>query len=340
MNDSPQTEIPDFATLAADPEIAPLLEFKAVVRKIKRPDGWTDELQRELIARIAATGTVQQAVWQMGKHATGAEALYKTPTADSFRKSWDAAVIIGRRRNGLDSQPPFMGNVPGINRRKSSPARGGGPLREDGAVEGVPRLAHPLPVICDTCRAEGAAGGEAFAAIPDVLAFDPVPRPAHDNLWPAETQRAFIAALVVSGSVVRAARSVGRHAFGAEKLRKARGSRSFNEAWEAALDLARERELSRLHGKLDELAQSPSPLAGEEVDGGPSEQEIEEVRERLFNKLQRLRKRELLKHKDDPKWRAAWEIINGPEDWSGLEDGSWKAATWKEPGESGDETRT
>jgi hypothetical protein len=111
------TDIAPFALLAADPEIAPLLNFEPVVRKVKRPDGWTAELQRELIARIAATGTVQAAVWQMGKHATGAEALYKTPGADSFRKCWDAAVIIGRRRNGLDSQPPFAGPVPGITRR-------------------------------------------------------------------------------------------------------------------------------------------------------------------------------------------------------------------------------
>ncbi len=111
------TDIPDFATLAADPEIAPLLRFDPVVRKVKRPDGWTSELQRELIARIAAAGTVQAAVWQMGKHATGAEALYKTPGARSFRLSWDAAIIIGRRRNGLDSQPPFLGEVPGIQRR-------------------------------------------------------------------------------------------------------------------------------------------------------------------------------------------------------------------------------
>jgi hypothetical protein len=128
MIDPPQTEIPDFATLAADPEIAPLLNFEPVVRKIKRPDGWTPELQRELIARIAATGTIQQAVWQMGKHATGAEALYKKPGADSFRQSWDAAIIIGRRRNGLDSQAPFMGEVPGITRRGKLLASTAGPL--------------------------------------------------------------------------------------------------------------------------------------------------------------------------------------------------------------------
>lgn len=120
-------DIPDFADLAVDPEIAPLLSFEPVPRKVKRPDGWTDELQRELIARIAATGTIQAAVWQMGKHATGAEALYKVRGADSFRASWDSAIAIGRRRNGLDSQPPYAGDVPGIVRRRSSPS----PLGED-----------------------------------------------------------------------------------------------------------------------------------------------------------------------------------------------------------------
>lgn len=116
MSDSPN-DIPAFSALAADPEIAPLLDFEPVARKVKRPDGWTPALQRELIARLAATGTLQAAVWQMGKHATGAEALYKTPSADSFRASWDAAIVIGRRRNGLDCAPPFTREVPGITRR-------------------------------------------------------------------------------------------------------------------------------------------------------------------------------------------------------------------------------
>jgi hypothetical protein len=122
-------DIPSFEELAADPEIAALLDFEPVVRKVKRPDGWTDELQRELIARIAYAGTLQAAVWQMSKHATGAEALYKTPGVDSFRAAWDAAIAIGRRRNGLDSLPPFRGEVPGITRRTSSRSRpDAGPL--------------------------------------------------------------------------------------------------------------------------------------------------------------------------------------------------------------------
>lgn len=126
MTDSPDDipdipDIPDFAALAADPEIAPLLGFDPVLRQVKRPNGWTDDLQRELIARLAATGTLQQAVWQMGKHATGAEALYKVASAGSFRAAWDQAVAIGRRRQGLDGGPPHTGPVPGITRR---PRRG------------------------------------------------------------------------------------------------------------------------------------------------------------------------------------------------------------------------
>jgi hypothetical protein len=145
--DSNEPEIPSFAELAADPEIAPLLDFEPVPRKVKRPDGWTPELQRELIARIAATGTLQRAVWQMGKHATGAEALYKTPGAHGFRAVWDAAEKIGRRRNGLDAQPPYLGEVPGITRRnpksQPSPPGGGGPTgaqreRGEGAWDPAP----------------------------------------------------------------------------------------------------------------------------------------------------------------------------------------------------------
>ena len=34
----PPTDIPDFAELAADPEVAPLLGFVPVVRKIRRPE--------------------------------------------------------------------------------------------------------------------------------------------------------------------------------------------------------------------------------------------------------------------------------------------------------------
>ena len=45
-----------------------------------------------------------------------------------------------------------------------------------------------VPVICDKCRAQGMAGDPAFAAIPDILAFDPVPRRAHVNNRPLFVQ--------------------------------------------------------------------------------------------------------------------------------------------------------
>ena len=96
-----------------------LLDFEPVVRKVKRPDGWTPDLQRRLIALLAQSGSVHVACIAMGKHATGAEALYKTPSADSFRAAWDQAVAIGRRRSGLDAGPPHLGPVPGITRRAS-----------------------------------------------------------------------------------------------------------------------------------------------------------------------------------------------------------------------------
>src|SRR3990170_5398343 len=111
-----------------------------------------------------------------------------------------------------------------------------------------------IPVICDRCRLEGSAGGDGFADIRDLLAFEPVQRRAHVNNWTAEHQRAFIAALAITGSPRAAARAIGRHAFGAEQLRTAKGGRSFADAWDAALELARERELARMHENLHALA--------------------------------------------------------------------------------------
>jgi hypothetical protein len=325
----------DAAIETTDPAILKLLDFEPVERRHKRPDGWTPALQRIFIARLASLGSVNAATEALGKNRYGVEKLYKSAGADGFRAAWDRAIALFEEREAqriarenaalAGVKPPF------VDRRKTAPSPGSPEASPTSPSRGEVPV---LPVICDNCRQTGLPGEGSFSEIRDLFDFDPVPRAAHDNLWPAETQRAFIAALAVSGSVVRGARSVGRHAFGAEKLRKARGSRSFNEAWEAALDLARERELTRLHGKLDDLAQSPPPLAGREegADGEPGDQDVEEARERLFDKLERLRKQELLKHKDDPKWRAAWEVVNGPEDWAGLEDGTWQAASWREAG--------
>lgn len=109
-----------------------LLDFTPVPRKVNRPDGWTADLQREFIRRLAETGSPQRACIDMGKNVTGIEALYKVPSAHSFRAAWDRALAIGRSAMGLDCGPPHLDPVPGIQRR---PARGPGRRPDPGPDE-------------------------------------------------------------------------------------------------------------------------------------------------------------------------------------------------------------
>ena len=190
----------------------------------------------------------------------------------------------------------------------------------------------PIPVICDSCRAAGMAGDEAFSAIPDILNFDPVARRLHSNGWTAEHQRAFIAALAITGSQRQAARAIGKHAFGAEQLRSARGGKSFAAAWDAALDLARERENQRIHANLRELAaadrdRDPHGLppaeprrAPEGFDGSDSDwDDFADAGDRIRARLAGARRLFLLKIADDDAMRAAWELLCGPVDWDAAE---------------------
>jgi hypothetical protein len=326
MDDSDKGGAGPDAAGTTDPEILKLLDFEPVARRHKRGDGWTPALQRIFIARLAELGSVNAATEALGKNRYGVEKLYKSAGADSFRAAWDKAIALFEEREAkriAAENAPFAGvKPPFVDKRKARATEA-----PDHAPPG-PR-ADPLPVICDKCRSEGAAGDAAFAEIPDILAFDPVPRRAHDRLWPADVQRAFIAALAVSGSPVRAARSVSRHAFGAEKLRKARGSRSFCEAWEAALDLARERELTRLHGSLEQLSEKIDASGGRVEDEQEHDEEaIEEVRQRLFDKLQRLRRKKLREEIiPDAEKRAAWVVLNGQVEIDEIEGGSTEGKT-------------
>lgn len=72
--------------------------------------------------------------------------------------------------------------------------------------------------------------------------FTPVPllRERHDG-WSAGRQRAFLRALVVTGSVSAAARMVGMSRKSAYNLRSRAGAESFAAAWEIALAEGRER---------------------------------------------------------------------------------------------------
>ena len=195
-----------------------------------------------------------------------------------------------------------------------------------------PQLPATLPVVCDQCRAKGQAGDPAFTAIGDILAFDPVPRRAHVNNWTAEHQRAFIAALAITGSPRQAARAIGRAAFGAEQLRTARNGKSFAAAWESALEIARDREFARIQGNLSDLAaKRDAELADRpfEARAGGSNPMFDRIREeegeeraevveatyRIRERFTRARRLMLMSIAHDEAKRNAWEVLCGPVDW-------------------------
>jgi hypothetical protein len=108
----------DKADLPLDAEIAALLEFAPVPRKVKRPDGWTAERQREFIHRLALNGSPTRAAQEMGKNISGIEAIYKEKGAESFRAAWDGALALGQRRKAAKEQgEAYAGRAPGLNVR-------------------------------------------------------------------------------------------------------------------------------------------------------------------------------------------------------------------------------
>lgn len=199
-------------------------------------------------------------------------------------------------------------------------------------------LPAAIPVLCDNCRGKGVAGDARFAAIPDIMAFAPVPRRAHVNNWTETHQRAFIAALAITGSPRQAARAVGRHQFGAEQLRRARGGKSFAAAWDAALDIAREREAYRVTANLSDLADEREAelvrmgrhhhdevdLAGvpdHQLDWKERREKIELIHDTMRHRMLAVRHIYLLGIAGDPAKRAAWEVLAGPMDWDRLRSG-------------------
>jgi hypothetical protein len=110
-----------------------------------------------------------------------------------------------------------------------------------------PRPAAPLFVVCDRCREEGLAGEEPFEAFGALLDFEPVPRrKTRADGWDAEVQRAFIAALSLTGSDRQAARAVGKAQFGVTQLLACPGSEGFAAAREDALAMADDERRRRL----------------------------------------------------------------------------------------------
>jgi hypothetical protein len=137
-NDNP---IPSFEEILADPDIAALLDFEPVPRKIRQPGEWTPELQREFIARLAVSGSPGKASEEMGKDRGGARKLYKAAGGESFRAAWDAAIDLAVERDAermaCEALPP--GTIPPTlaHRRKDAPPpdRTGQVLNEYGEWE-------------------------------------------------------------------------------------------------------------------------------------------------------------------------------------------------------------
>jgi hypothetical protein len=190
-----------------------------------------------------------------------------------------------------------------------------------------PDLSIPtIPVICDKCREQGMAGDARFAFIPDILDFEPVPRRARSDGWKEEHQRAFIAGLAITGSPSQAARAIGKHQFGAERLRTARGGKAFALAWEAAEEIYRDRERERIHANLKELAEQAAnaearyePEGSDRgCDGELVPYDVGEVRARLEKNMEVMHREYLREIAPDPEKRRAYEILNGAVDWDSV----------------------
>jgi hypothetical protein len=105
----------------------------------------------------------------------------------------------------------------------------------------------PLFVICDRCRTEGLAGEDPFLAFGALLDFEPVPRRARRaDGWDSEVQRAYIAALSLTGTDRAACRAVGKSAFGVTQLLDHEGSEGFRAARDEALSMAADERSRRL----------------------------------------------------------------------------------------------
>jgi hypothetical protein len=113
----------------------------------------------------------------------------------------------------------------------------------------------PISVVCDRCRERGLSHHDPFAAFGALLDFDPVPRrSSRADGWDADVQRAYIAALSLTGSDRAACRAVGRSAFGVTQLLAHEGGDSFRAAREQALAIAADERGRRLAEGLRAVA--------------------------------------------------------------------------------------
>ena len=155
-----------------------------------------------------------------------------------------------------------------------------------------------IPVICDRCGLTGIAGLGDYSHLGDLLEFTPVPREVERvDGWSPDKQRAFIAALAVTGSRRRAAHALGMSAYGIVNLRKSKGADSFNAAYDRALAIAKTNgsmllasEVADIAARTEVLKPPPSKLRDWEPEPEPQENTHElrlELVEKLVAKFQR-----------------------------------------------------
>lgn len=166
-----------------------------------------------------------------------------------------------------------------------------------------------IPVICDRCRAEGIAGESGFADFGDLLDFDPVPLQVDrvDGYNP-EAQRAFIAALSVMGSSLRAAAAIGKSATGAERLRRLEGSEGFRRAWVRAKAIAQEKGTMRLAETLQGVVR-PAPALPPPAPPPPPEPDEEEQLQDAEQWLFGIARKYMVKIGEERAARLAGEVV-------------------------------
>jgi len=123
-------ETPTFEELAADPEIAALLDFAPVPRQRKRRGGWTAPLQKRFIAELTKSGSPTLAADALGKKLFSAKRLYQTAGAESFRAAWDGAVALFEERSAAEAHAAYAGLAglkPPLVDRRRRPAQVNGP---------------------------------------------------------------------------------------------------------------------------------------------------------------------------------------------------------------------
>jgi hypothetical protein len=84
-----------YALLFADEE---LLAFTPVPLDRRRSNGWTPARQERFILALQVMGSAAQAAKAVGMSRTSAYNLRERPGAESFARSWDAAIDMGQQR--------------------------------------------------------------------------------------------------------------------------------------------------------------------------------------------------------------------------------------------------